>query len=88
MYEMTNQEILSLLQLIRMLENWNRGFYSFRHFIFTKVSGYDNTNENNASSTNEFASAFVEETDGDSAKIKLSYAHADRSQRKVKQNLL
>ena len=38
MYETTNQEILSLLQLIRMLENWNRGFYSFRHFIFTKVS--------------------------------------------------
>ena len=36
----------------------------------------------------EFARAFVEETDGDPAKVKLSYAHADRSQRKVKQNLL
>ena len=31
----------------------------------------------------EFASAFVEETDGDPAKVKLSYAQADRSQRKV-----
>ena len=36
----------------------------------------------------EFASAFVEETDGDPAKVKLSNANADRSQRKVKQNLL
>ena len=36
----------------------------------------------------EFASSFVEETDGDPAKVKLLYAHADRSQRKIKQNLL
>ena len=36
----------------------------------------------------ELASAFVEETDGNPAKVKLSYAHADGSQRKVKQNLL
>ena len=36
----------------------------------------------------EFASAFVEETDGDPAKVKLSCAHEDRSRRKLKQNLL
>ena len=35
----------------------------------------------------EFAYAFVEETDGDPAKVKLSYARANRSQRKIKQNL-
>ena len=35
----------------------------------------------------EFACAFVEETNGDPTKVKLSYAHADRSQRKIKQNL-
>ena len=51
MHGETNQKILSLLQLISTLESWNRNFYSFRHFIFTKVSGYGNMNENNASST-------------------------------------
>ena len=34
-----------------------------------------------------FTRAFGEETDKDPAKVTLSYAHADRSQRKVKQNL-
>ena len=34
-----------------------------------------------------FTRAFVEETDGEPANVKLSYAHADRSRRKVNQNL-
>ena len=34
-----------------------------------------------------FTRAFVKETDGGPAKVKPSCAHADRSQRKVKQNL-
>ena len=74
MYGATNQEILPLLQLYKYVGKLEQKLlqYSFRHFIFAKVSGYGNMNKNNASSTICIYTCFyIEKTGGDPAKIKL-----------------